>query len=84
MNKPPISVKRCLQEIWSLSSHVFMYRTQIQVVIVQNGDVPVPWKTFCGKKISHPRGAILFLALISYLLRKSCSQVILYKVEKNV
>ena len=54
VNKPPISVKRCVQEIWSLSLHVFVYRMQIQVVIVQNGDVPVPWKTFCGKTISHP------------------------------
>ena len=47
---------------WSLS--LFLYRLQMQVVIVKNGYVPVPWKTFWGKK-SQPLAAMLFLALMS-------------------
>jgi len=53
---------------WSLS--LFLYRLQMQVVIVKNCYVPVPWKTSWGKK-SQPLAAMLFLAHMSHLPCKS-------------
>ena len=53
---------------WSLS--LFLYRLPLQVVIVKNCSVPVPWKAFCGKK-SQPSAAMLFLAHMSHLPCKS-------------
>lgn len=42
----------------------------MQVVVVKNCYVPVPWKAFCGKK-SQPSAAMLFLAYMSHLPCKS-------------